>query len=82
MQQDVAAVPVGLSLYKSFSQCKTAQEFCLYISDAEERGRLGAVKFSQVLKVRDAKTAKIFSDIALEEVAHIALAAKYYPLRF
>ena len=75
---DIAEAPVSLGLYNSFVNCKSAKEFTHYISDSEEKGRIAGVKFAEFLKVSDPITAKIFSDIAAEEVFHISLAAKYF----
>lgn len=77
--QDVTALPVSLNLYHSLKSCSTAQEFSLFVSDAERRGQVGAMKFSEQLSLIDPKTAEIFAKIAEEETAHIALAKKYYP---
>ena len=77
--QDVAAVPVSLNLYHSFSECKTAREFAFYISDAEERGRVGAERFAEVLRETDPLTAKMFAQIALEEREHVKLVARFFP---
>lgn len=76
--QDVASVPVNLNLYHSLQKCSTARDFAFYVSDAEERGRLGAEKFAEVLKVRDPQTASIFAQIALEERKHIALVDNFF----
>lgn len=78
LNQDVTEHPVSLALYQSFSKCETPKEFAYYISDSEERGRVAGVKFSDYLKVQDPKTAKIFSDIANEELAHVALAKEFF----
>lgn len=77
LKQDVAEIPVSLGLYQSFSKCETARDFALYISDSEERGRVAGLKFAEFLKVNDPETAKIFSDIAEEEIAHVALAKRF-----
>ena len=77
--QDVAGVPVSLILYHSFAQCQTARDFAFYIADAEERGRVGAERFAEVLKTRDSETARIFAQIALEEREHIALVGRFLP---
>lgn len=77
LKQDVAEMPVSLGLYQSFSKCETAKDFALYISDSEERGRVAGLKFAEFLKINDPETAKIFSDIAEEEIAHVALAKKF-----
>jgi uncharacterized ferritin-like protein (DUF455 family) len=76
--QNVSDVPVSLNLYYSLQQCQSARDFALYISDAEERGRVGAEKFAEVLAVKDPKTAQMFHQIALEERAHIALVDKFF----
>ena len=76
--QSVSSVPVSLNLYYSFAECKTARDFAFYISDAEERGRVGAERFAEVLKTRDPKTAEMFAKIAFEEREHIALVAKFF----
>lgn len=76
--QDVASTPVSLNLYHSLQKCVTPKEFALYVSDAEERGRVGAEKFAEVLKVKDPVTAQIFAQIALEERRHIALVDTFF----
>jgi uncharacterized ferritin-like protein (DUF455 family) len=78
INHDVADLPVGLGLYNSFCKCETAREFSFYISDSEEKGRLAGLKFVEALQTRDPETAKIFSDIAFEELDHISLATKYF----
>ena len=69
---------MSLGLYHSLSKCVTAKEFALYISDSEEKGRVAGIKFAEALKIVDPASAKIFSDIALEEVAHVALAKDFF----
>ena len=76
--EDISAVPVSLNLYHSLIKCETARDFALYISDAEERGRVGAEKFAETLAVRDPVTAEIFHNIAVEEVEHIALVNRFF----
>lgn len=78
LKQDVAEMPVSLGLYYSFSKCESAKEFALYISDSEERGRVAGLKFAEYLKTLDPQSAKIFSDIADEEIAHVALAKDFF----
>lgn len=78
MGQDISAVPVSLSLYHSLLKCQTARDFAFYISDAEERGRIGAEKFAETLAIRDPETASIFDRIAKEEREHIALVNKFF----
>lgn len=76
--QDIAATPVSLNLYYSLQKCETPKEFALYVSDAEERGRIGAEKFAEVLEKSDPVTAQIFAQIAYEEREHIALVDKFF----
>ena len=78
LNQDVSAVPVSLNLYYSLQKCHTPKDFALYISDAEERGRIGAEKFAVVLASTDPETAAIFKQIALEEREHIALVDRFF----
>lgn len=76
--QDVAAVPVSLNLYYSLQKCETARDFAFYVSDAEERGRIGAEKFAEVLAQTDPITAQMFKKIAEEEREHIALVDRFF----
>lgn len=76
--QDVTAVPVSLNLYHSLIKCQSAKEFAFYISDAEERGRVGAEKFAETLAIKDPETASIFHRIAMEEREHIALVQRFF----
>jgi uncharacterized ferritin-like protein (DUF455 family) len=76
--QHVNAVPVSLALFESLEKCQTARDFAYYVSDAEERGRIGAEKFAETLASRDPETAKIFAQIALEEREHIALVKRFF----
>lgn len=77
--EEVGSVPVNLNLYHSFSECKTARDFAFYISDAEERGRVGAEGLAAQLKESDPESARIFAQVALEEREHVALATKFFP---
>ena len=51
------------------------------LAGAEERGRRAGERFEEALRERDPETARIFGEIAEEEVAHIQLAWKYFPAR-
>jgi uncharacterized ferritin-like protein (DUF455 family) len=77
---DVRSRKVSDYLWLSLVACKSAREFALYMASAEERGRKAGVRFQQALQASDSKTANIFGKIAEEEVAHIALAEKYFPV--
>lgn len=76
--QEVGAVPVALDLYLSFERCQTAYDFAIYMSNAEERGRVAGERFGEVLKERDPVTAEIFAQIALEESEHVAMVSKFF----
>lgn len=76
--QDVSAIPVNLNLYHSLQKCQTAKDFAFYISDAEERGRIGAEKFAETLAIRDPETAAVFDQIAKEEREHINLVNRFF----
>jgi uncharacterized ferritin-like protein (DUF455 family) len=80
LKQDVAEIPVSLGLYHSLTKCESAKEFSLYISDSEEKGRIAGLKFAEALKIHDPASAKIFSDIADEEIAHVALGKRFFTL--
>ncbi|MCM0607178.1 MAG: DUF455 family protein [Xanthomonadaceae bacterium] len=71
--------PVSDHLWMSFMNCISAEQFAVFMANAEERGRKAGVRFYQDLEKRDPVTAKIFGTIAEEEIAHIALAQKYFP---
>lgn len=71
--------PVSDNLWVSFMQCTTAEQFAVFMANAEERGRKAGVRFCQDLSERDPVSAKIFGTIAEEEIAHIELAQKYFP---
>jgi hypothetical protein len=48
------------------------------MASAEERGRKAGERFHAQMLQRDPESARIFGKIAEEEVAHIALARKYF----
>jgi uncharacterized ferritin-like protein (DUF455 family) len=75
---NVQEMTVSLGLYNSFVDCQNARDFTLYISDSEEKGRIAGIKFADFLKDNDPISAKIFTEIANEEVFHISLAKKYF----
>jgi uncharacterized ferritin-like protein (DUF455 family) len=66
-------------LWHSLIACKTAQEFAIYMANAEERGRKAGERFYQALLKTDPVSARIFGKIAEEEVEHIALAERFFP---
>lgn len=72
--------PVSDHLWDSFLSCQDARTFSHYMANAEERGRRAGERFFLALEKRDPITAEIFRKIAEEEVAHIALAHRYFPL--
>jgi uncharacterized ferritin-like protein (DUF455 family) len=66
-------------LWHSLIACKTAQEFAIYMANAEERGRKAGERFYQALVGTDPVSATIFGKIAAEEIEHIALAERFFP---
>jgi uncharacterized ferritin-like protein (DUF455 family) len=75
---DPAGRQVSDRLWRTLSACATGKEFCLQIALEEERGRQGALRMVEALAQSDPETAAIFEQIAADEVAHVALAEKYY----
>jgi uncharacterized ferritin-like protein (DUF455 family) len=76
---DVRERGVSDWLWYSLIQCKTAQEFAVYIANSEERGRVAGLRFCEAMMSVDSTSAEIFGKIAEEEIEHIRLAAKFYP---
>jgi len=71
---------VSDQLWNSLQSCQSAREFALYMASAEERGRKAGLRFFQALSTTDPVTAQIFGKIAEEELSHIELARKYFPV--
>jgi uncharacterized ferritin-like protein (DUF455 family) len=71
---------VSDQLWHSLQACKKAEEFAVYMASAEDRGRKAGERFHQALLSSDPITAEIFGKIAREEIEHIALAARHYPV--
>lgn len=72
---------VSQQLWVSLTQCRTSQEFALFMATAEDRGRRAGERFHQQLKDRDPVSAEIFRRIAEEEVEHIRLAETHFGFR-
>lgn len=77
---DPYARRVSIQLFESLTRCKTAREFTLYMSSAEERGQRAGENFYRDLMAVDPISAKIFGKIAEEEASHVKLASDYLPL--
>jgi uncharacterized ferritin-like protein (DUF455 family) len=75
---DVRERKVSDHLWQSLVSCKSAREFAMFMANAEERGRRAGERFHQNLLTRDPETARIFGQIAEEEVAHIKLAERFF----
>lgn len=67
-------------LWHSLMSCTDARQFAVNMADAEERGRKAGERFHQTLLASDPVTAEIFRKIAEEEVGHIKLAKKFFPV--
>jgi hypothetical protein len=76
---DVRARRVSDHLWHSLVSCQSAREFAVFMASAEERGRRAGERFHAALVTRDPETARIFGQIAREEVAHIELAKRFFP---
>ncbi len=75
---DVAERPVSDALWHALTSCEDAEQFSRWMADAEERGRAAGLKIGRKLSGVDAVTARIFETIAEEEVAHVAVARRYF----
>lgn len=75
---DPAERPVSLGLWRKLSACGDAESFCILIAEAEERGRRGGLALVEAVQGRDPVTAAVFKEIAADEVAHVALADRFY----
>jgi uncharacterized ferritin-like protein (DUF455 family) len=75
----VEAREVSDFLWRSFMNCGSAREFAHFMAGAEERGRRAGERFHEQLQTTDPESARIFGRIAEEEVAHIALAERFFP---
>ncbi|TBR24007.1 DUF455 family protein [bacterium] len=78
---DPGARPVSGRLWEGLMACRSAEEFEVLIAKAEERGRLAGERFRVAMKGADPESAEVFGRIADEEVAHVALARRFYPER-
>ena len=76
---DITERPVSTQLWDSLTSCNSPGTFAHAMAGAEERGRRAGERFEEALRERDPETARIFGEIAEEEVAHIQLAWKYFP---
>jgi len=70
---------VSTQLWHSLVSCTNARDFARYMASAEERGRKAGERFHREMAQVDPISAKIFGQIALEEIAHIELAHRYFP---
>jgi len=75
---EVEERPVSQDLYLSLTSCKSARAFAEFMANAEERGRIAGERFRDALQNIDPISAKIFGDIAKEEVEHIELARRFF----
>jgi uncharacterized ferritin-like protein (DUF455 family) len=75
---DPAGRAVSDGLWHSLAGCTDAEVFCRYMADAEERGRRAGERIGRQLAGVDGITAAIFAKIAEEEVAHIAVAQRFF----
>jgi len=74
--------PQGLALWQSFDRCETPTQFANFMANAEDRGRIAGEQFYQTLLSIDSQTARLFQQIAKEEVEHIRLAGAVLKFNF
>lgn len=77
--QQVPGRLVNDQLWRTLVSQKTAQDFAICIGTAEERGRKAGERFYEGLKELDPKSAEIFKQIAIEELAHVKLVYEFFP---
>lgn len=75
---DPAAREVSDALWRSLTSCPDARTFSYWMAEAEERGRQAGQRVGDKLQDRDPESAAIFTKIAREEIAHIAVAARFF----
>jgi uncharacterized ferritin-like protein (DUF455 family) len=73
--------PVSIGLWESLQECTNGRDFCIRIANSEERGRQAGVKLVEYLEEKDPETAAVFREIVADEVAHVALAERYFDWR-
>jgi uncharacterized ferritin-like protein (DUF455 family) len=78
--QPIDGRPVSDFLWRSFMECETAERFSRFMASAEERGRIAGERFYETTVSLDPVTAEIFRQIAVEEIEHIRLAERYFPV--
>lgn len=78
LEIDVAERPVSLRLWTSIRASNSGKEFCIFIASAEERGRQAGVRLCTQLAGSDPETEAVFQSIVADEIAHVALAKRYY----
>ena len=80
LQISLTERPVSTFLWDSFMKCQNAQHFAEFMSNAEERGRIAGERFRKEMAAVDSVTADLFGKIAEEEIEHIQLAGRYFPV--
>ena len=70
---------VSDQLWKSLVACESAQDFTLYMANAEDWGREAGERISDQLDACDERSAALFARIAKEEQGHIAIARRFFP---
>lgn len=71
--------PVSDQLWVSLRVQPTPRDFARAMAGAEERGRQAGLRFREQMAAHDPESARIFGDIADEELEHVRLAEKYFP---
>ena len=79
LRVDPAERAVSDALSRSLLAAEDATSFARLMRSAEERGRAAELRFQEQLAASDPETAAMFAEIAEDEAAHIALAARHFP---
>ncbi len=75
---ELTARPVTMALWDSLKDLTSGRDFCIRIASSEERGRQAGLRLCADLVDSDPTTAAVFRQIVDDEVAHVALAEKYF----
>jgi len=76
--RSVADRKVSDQLWHSLTACTSAEGFSRFMATAEDRGRKAGLRFSEQLAKIDPISARIFGQIAQEEIEHIRLAERHF----
>lgn len=76
---DLKERPVSDRLWVALTRCKGAAEFAKVMATAEGAGKTAGARFGEQLAAKDPESARMFAQIAIEEMRHIELAQRFFP---